>query len=415
MLEDFQPSRRPAPARLRDNDGQTDAATPPETTKSARILPVVKAPADTSEPEPIPTPDPPARKRFDIKRFIHKPRNKKQWAMLVAGIVLLAGGITAFALTRPDPPPPVVQKEEPKPEPPAPTTGPSPLTGVEVALELHKRPVTGVMIENSPDARPQAGLKEAGVVFEAVAEGGITRFLALFQEAQPANIGPVRSVRPYYLDFLLPFDAAIAHVGGSPEALAQIRDGGIKDLDQFVNAGAYSRSPNRFAPHNVYTNMAALDGLNQAKGFTASAFTGFPRKPEAPNPAPSAKGIDLAISSFLYNVRYDYVAASNSYNRSEGSRPHLDEPSGAPLSPKVVLALVMNRGIHPDGQHTVYGTTGSGQLYLFQDGVLQEGTWQKADRKSQFVFTDATGAPLKLNPGQTWITLVNAGAVAVTP
>src|SRR3989344_4870304 len=128
--------------------------------------------------------------------------------------------------------------------PPKPVTIASPLTGLQVAPELAQRPVTAIMIENSLDARPQSGIQEAGVVFEAIAEGGITRFISLYQEAQPTYIGPVRSLRPYYIDWAVPFDASIAHIGGSPDALAQIRNGG-KDLDQFFNSGSYSRISSR--------------------------------------------------------------------------------------------------------------------------------------------------------------------------
>jgi hypothetical protein len=104
------------------------------------------------------------------------------------------------------------------------------------------------MIENSPDARPQSGLQDAGVVVEAIAEGGITRFLTLFQESQPQYIGPVRSLRPYYIDFAAPFQAGIAHVGGSPEALSRVRNGSYRDLDQFFNSAYFSRISARPAP-----------------------------------------------------------------------------------------------------------------------------------------------------------------------
>jgi hypothetical protein len=144
------------------------------------------------------------------------------------------------------------------------TTVASPLTGVQVPPELAKRPVTGIMIENSIYARPQSGIQDAGVVFEAIAEAGITRFLTLYQDAKPQYIGPVRSLRPYYIDWAGSFDASIAHIGGSPDALKRIRNGG-KDLDQFFNSGSYWRQPTREAPHNVYTSFKLLDRLNRQK------------------------------------------------------------------------------------------------------------------------------------------------------
>lgn len=358
-------------------------------------------------------PQPKRRKRLTWLRFRHQDLSRKQWVLVIAIIILLlgGGGTGAYYLYKYFTKIPKQAAVKPKAkvtEPLKPTTEPSRLTGVEVATELNQRPVTGIIIENSPEARPQAGLKDAGIVYEAIAEGGITRFLALFQESQPDYIGPVRSARPYFLDWLLPFDAAIAHVGGSPDALQQIKALGVRDLDQFANSGAYQRIAARFAPHNVYTSTTQLDALMKAKGFTSSTFTSFPRKKEAPGTQPTARTIDFTVSGYLYNVRYEYDALSNSYKRNEGGKPHIDERSGAQLQPKVVIGLVMGYGIASDGQHSVYKTTGSGVMYVFQDGAVTQGTWRKDDRKTQFVFMDAQGAPLKLNPGQTWLTVVDA-------
>lgn len=283
----------------------------------------------------------------------------------------------------------------------------SPLTGAEVSsAALANRPVTGLMIENSQDARPQSGLNEAGIVVEAVAEGGITRFLALFQEATPQYIGPVRSARPYYLDYALAFDASFGHVGGSPDALNDIKNLGVKDLDQFFNAGAYWRTSDRAAPHNVYTSFEKLDALNTSKSYTSSKFTPLQRKKDVPQ-TPVASSIDFSVSGPLYNPHFQYDAATNTYKRSEGGEAHTDLRSGAQLSPKVVIALVMSKGTS-DGYHSSYADTGSGKAYVFQDGVVSEGTWSKPDRKGSLTLTDKNGLPLKLNAGQTWITLVGS-------
>lgn len=338
-----------------------------------------------------------------------KGRSKKQKALIIIiGLILLAlisfGGYKLYKKLTYKAPPPTVQKVEEAPPPP-PTTEPSKLTGVEIPIELNKLSVTGIMIENSPDARPQAGLKDAGVVFEAIAEGGITRFLALFQEAQPDYIGPVRSVRPYYLSWLQGFDAAVAHAGGSPAALAKIRSDGIKDLDHSGNGSTYNRVSNRYAPHNLYTSRAKLLEAEKSRGYGESNFTSFPRKQEKPLVPALAKAIDIKISSPLYNVHFDYDAASNSYLRSMGGLPHKDERSGIQITPKVVIALVIAQGIDPDGIHTSYQTIASGKAYIFQDGNVIDGNWSKTSDKDQIVFRDASGAPVQLNPGQTWITM----------
>jgi hypothetical protein len=360
-------------------------------------------------------PDTPKKKRR-LRLPFRKPHGKKEWILVsIAAVILLGaiGGSVYWFILRPKPAPVVVTKPpEKKAEIPKPTTEASKLSGLQVPFGVNEKPVTAVMIENSPDARPQAGLKDASIIFEAIAEGGITRFNAIFQDTAPDYIGPVRSVRPYYIDWFMPFDASIAHVGGSPQGLADIRSLGAKDLDQFANGGYYTRITDRYAPHNVYTSIAKLNELEQAKGFTTANYTGFDRKKEAKLATPTAKSIDFAISSFYYNVHYDYDAATNSYLRSEGGEPHRDDRSGAQLSPKVVVAPIMGRGIASDGQHTDYQTVGSGKVLVFQDGGITEGTWTKDSRTSQWKFTDAAGKALAFNPGQTWFTILDSTNLA---
>lgn len=290
--------------------------------------------------------------------------------------------------------------------PPKPMTYTVPLTGASVTDKaLTTRPVTAVMIENSPDARPQSGLKDAGVIYEAIAEGGITRFVALYQEARPALIGPVRSVRPYYVEWASAYDPGMAHIGGSSRALQMIRSGtyGV-DLDQFFNAGSYWRASDRYAPHNVYTNFDQLDALNASKNKTSSSFTALARKTDQKAKAPTASHINLPISSPLYNVDYDYEATSNSYLRKVGGEAHVDRETGQ-IAPKVVIALqaAMSRQLE-DGYREQIVTTGTGRAWIFQDGSVSEVTWQRPEAKSQITFVDSSGKTVNLNAGQTWIT-----------
>lgn len=358
------------------------------------------------------TPKNPKNRRFHL--------TKKQWIILgiVLGILILAGGgYWAWKIAHPPNKSgvgPIVKTK--KNEPPKPTTVASNLTGLPVDPAVNQRPVTGVMIENSPDARPQSGLDQAGVVFEAVAEGGITRFLALYQDTQPAYIGPIRSARPYYLMWLQGFDASIAHVGGSPEALNDIKSWGIKDLDQFANSGSYTRISSRYAPHNVYTGMANLNEIEAKKGYGASKYTGFARKADGPSKTPNASSIDFAISSYYYNAHFDYDSVHNRYVRSEGGAEHdqIDQAGNkVQITPKSVIALVMPQGIEADDLHTSYNTIGNGTMYVFQDGIAQQGTWSKTGGPNQFTFTDSKGQPFKLNAGQTWITVLgSAGGVS---
>jgi hypothetical protein len=327
------------------------------------------------------------------------------WIICIATIVVVAAGVATFySLQKPAKAVVVVKKVE--------KTKPgvkyySPLSGKLVDSEAAtKQAVTGVMIENSPDARPQSGIKNSGVVFEAIAEGGITRFLVLYQQEKPQLIGPVRSLRLYDIDWLAAFDAGIAHVGGSAQALAEIRNGSHRDLDQFFNSGSYWRASDRYSPHNVYTSFDRLDALNSAKGYTTSTFTGFSRIDGKPIKKPDATNINITISSSLYNSSYIYDAKTNTYARSQAGAPHMDREDGQ-ITPSVVVAVRVDETSElQDGYREVITTTGSGNATIFQNGTAIAATWHKADRGSQINFTDSAGKDIPLIRGQTWISAV---------
>lgn len=338
----------------------------------------------------------------------------KTTAALTLGIFLitLAAPLAAWFLT-PQPKQPETQaaaKIISEPPQPAPKKFYSPLTGAEVADEATtKRQVTGIMLENSMSARPQSGIKDSGVVFEAIAEGGITRLAVLYQEQRPGLIGPVRSLRPYYIDWMAPFDAAIGHVGGSANALKTIRNGSFKDIDQFFNGPYYWRATDRVSPHNVYTSFDKLDELNQKKGFTSSSFTGWPRKAEHAAETPNANKITIPVSSATFNVAYDYDRTTNSYIRFIGGAPSKDRESGQ-VTPKVVVAIKVPRHLgFEDGYREQMTTTGVGDAYIFQDGVVIQAHWRKDGQKNQMTFHDNNGRVVLLNPGQTWVTVVAPG------
>ena len=345
--------------------------------------------------------------------------SKKQKNIFLVIIILLIGasGAGAYALLNKKEPvvvpvtPVVIEK---KIEPPKPTTEASRLTGVQIPIELNKRPVTSIQIENSPDARPQSALNQAGVVFEAIAEGGITRFNASFLEAQPDYIGPIRSVRPYYAQLVAPFDPIFVHAGGSGDGLAKLAELGLKDLDHGANGGAFQRVSDRYAPHNLYSSMSALDVASKSRGYLTSEVKSFVRKAEKPSTAPTAKSIDMVISSALYNTHYDYDKDNNSYKRSMAGAPHVDHKSGTQIAPKVLVALVTP--FNQNGIYSVYGVVGTGNGYIFQDGDVTAINWTKSSDKEQFKFTDSLGKEVGLNPGQTWFTLVkNAPSVTFAP
>jgi hypothetical protein len=284
----------------------------------------------------------------------------------------------------------------------------SPLTGVKVPDEATtKLPVTGIMIENSPDARPQSGLKQAGIVYEAIAEGGITRFLALYQEAKPQLIGPVRSLRMYYLDWAAGYQASITHFGGSAASLTEVGNGSYRNLDLMAAGGQYYwRATDRYAPHNVYTTFAKLDALNTKKGYATSTFTPWPRQDGKPSATPNATSIDIHISGPLYDSHYAYDATTNTYLRNVDGKPSTDREDGQ-IAPTVVVAMKVDMStVLQDGYREDIGTTGSGQATIFQDGIATNATWHKNGRMDPLTFTDVAGKEISLDRGQTWVVAV---------
>jgi hypothetical protein len=347
---------------------------------------------------------------INCRSWIHKHR---KIVLIVGGItiVLVSGITTFFVLSKPIKTPVIVKKvEKPKPKPVI-VKYYSPLTGNLVTDQAATtKPVTGIMIENSPNSRPQSGLKDSGVVFEAIAEGGITRFLVLYQSEKPQLIGPVRSLRLYDVDWLAAFNAGIGHVGGSANALTEIRNGSYRDLDQFFNPDSFWRATDRYAPHNVYTSFEKLDALNAAKGYTSSTFTGFTRTDGKTSATTDATSIDITISSFLYNSSYTYDATNNNYLRYQGGEAHIDRESGQ-ITPSVIVAMRVDEStIFEDGYRESITTIGSGAAVIFQNGTAISATWNKPSKLDQITFTDAAGADIPLVRGQTWIAAIPNGA-----
>lgn len=286
-----------------------------------------------------------------------------------------------------------------------------------------RRPLA-VMVENHVDARPTLGLSRADVIYEAVAEGGITRFLAIYLCQDAGDIAPIRSARTYFLDWLSEYDAAYVHVGGAntpgpANALGQIRDYDIKDMDQFgVGFPTYWRGTDRLAPHNVHSTTTKLWEAASELGFGAADeenkrwdedFKKWKFKDEA---SLEKRGDQKPVTvpywdqSPAYTVTWQYDKNTNSYLRYHTDAAQNDPVTEEQLSAKNVIVQFQkertaNDG-YPDG-HLLYGTIGSGDALIFQDGKVIEGTWVKASRVARSKFLDSSGQEVELNRGTVWI------------
>lgn len=322
------------------------------------------------------------------------------------------------------------------------------LTGKKLGSEAELTlPTYCVQTPNGLDgARPQAGLDEAGVVFEAIAEAGITRFAAIYQNPTTAVIGPIRSLRIYYLQWDTPFDCTIVHAGGSGDALAAVANG-YKDLTEnysYMYRGTYSTR--RW--NNLFTTSTELAIMNSDRGYGGSDIKGFTRMtPEESSRSRvdssveerlviykastgkteslSASVQDIAVNfggMANYNVRYNYDTKTNTYLRSYASgTPHEvyacpegdlgeknpeDVCSLTQLAPSVVVAMIVSEKKASDNYHEDITTVGSGDVYVFQNGTATKGTWKKSSVAEQIRFYDASGAEIALAPGQTFVEAV---------
>jgi hypothetical protein len=274
----------------------------------------------------------------------------------------------------------------------------SQLTGLEVETEVAERPILGIMIENSEAARPQTGLNSAGIVFETVTEGGITRYLALYQEDTPDIVGPVRSLRPHFVDWVTGFDASVAHVGGSAEALQLVEEREAKSLTQFEYPDPYYRSDDRTAPHNMYVRTDGLRGLQDELEHSRSQFDEIPRSKDKASDNPEAGEITIDFSSPTYEVEFRYQEEGNSYARFLAGQPHIDAASDEQITVKNVIVIKM-----PD---TDIEAIGEGEAFVFKDGGVQEVRWQKDSYDTRLKIIDNEGNEVPLNRRDSWIAVI---------
>jgi hypothetical protein len=329
-------------------------------------------------------------------------------------------------------------------DPSIPKTEICPLNGAkftkqEMEVWKTRRPLA-VMIENSLDARPLSGLGDADIVYEAVAEGGITRFMGMYYCGAAFGdvvLAPVRSARIYYTKLVTEYDALYNHVGGAgncddptvderAKALCFIRRNKIKDMDQFgLDFKSCHRLSNRTNKEvayehtmacftdQLYKTAASRDWTNvDAKGVSwDKAFVSWKFKDSVSNQG-TVSNIKFQFWNNQpgYDVEWQYDAPTNSYKRVNGGEPAIDLNTDEQIMAKnVVVQLVKEIGPVDEHKHMLYEVTGTGKMLLFQDGQVVSGTWSKATPTTRTRFFDASNKEVQFSPGQIWIELVPSG------
>lgn len=362
------------------------------------------------------------------------PLRQRFWLVVVCALVLVSCGNNMSALpTAEVQPPPATATAMPTLVPatatPMPTLAPT-IVPTETAIALPDdltviplvrgqvttRPFM-MMIDNHPDAYPQSGLNRASVVFEALAEYGITRFMAVFP-GELANderpLGPVRSARLYFVQWAMGFGAFYAHAGGSPAGLELAQSTtAIVNLDALRNESSpyffRIETDTRVAPHNLYTNGSLLQERAAAEQPFTRTDVGFRYRLALPA---DQRGAAQAFSYyFLYDdapVGWQYDPTSNNYFRTRYGKAAIDEVTNTQLATQnVVVMQVEEAPIEGDPKSRIdQKVVGTGKAILYRDGLREEITWQKDSPEAPLQFLDANGKDVQFTAGQIWISAV---------
>jgi hypothetical protein len=291
----------------------------------------------------------------------------------------------------------------------------NPLTGVlyDTPQPWENRPVLGVKIGNSSPERPQAGLDRADLVYEELAEGGVTRFLAFFLTNSPDRIGPIRSCRTVDPQILAPIGGLFGYSGGVQFVVDAVRAvPNVKDVGANVRGDAYVRDPSRTMPYNLYTSATRLlrgqtgqpplqpqfDFLGSADDITAGGVPGT--------------SVNANFEAGDPPVHYAYDPSTHSYLRFIGSRRHTTEDGQLAFRNVVIEIVSVTSGTYTDHAGNIthdINLVGSGRAIVFRGGRALEGTWSRSSRSEPTKLRDASGSPLRLAPGHTIVELVPSG------
>jgi hypothetical protein len=267
-----------------------------------------------------------------------------------------------------------------------------------------------VMIENQADARPQTGLTHADVVYEALAEGGITRFIALFLSGDAPVVGPVRSLRHYFAFFAAEYGADVIHIGASPEGYAWRDAMHMGHLDETYGDPGFTRVTWRPPPHNAYTDTATDRGFLQQRGWQQNRSWGPLLISDSPSRGELvAENIQLHFKPWQYRVDYAWDVVRERYLRSMEGAPHLDAVTGERIAPATVVvqfAQVDPISNDPKLRLDVNLIGGGGQLLVFSNGNRRDGFWIKSAAASPSVWLDVGGQPIDIPPGPVWVEVV---------
>lgn len=296
-----------------------------------------------------------------------------------------------------------------------------PLTGMPLAAGADpNRPALAVKIDNldapRESALPQTGLPKADVVFEEIVEGNITRLVAVYQSQTPGRVGPVRSARTTDVHLLPQLGKVLlAWSGGNGGVIGAVRgSAAIVDLGHDAASGAYARDRSRRAPHNLYVQTDDLWGRGAGVGPPPALFRYRAAGQGNPPTAKPAKGvrIEWGAGAASSPVAWTWDPASGRYLRDQSGRPHLDADGSRVSAPNVVVLATDYGRSAADSRSPEAKTVGRGEAFVYTNGTIVHGTWDRPSEDRPASLVDDAGQPILLTPGPTWVELPRPGGFA---
>ncbi|MCL2616659.1 MAG: DUF3048 domain-containing protein [Defluviitaleaceae bacterium] len=356
--------------------------------------------------------------------------------MIVLALVLSlagcqAGPPQAATETMATPTPRPMQTPTPTPEPtptpvPLPTSPPnmgvSNLTGEYIYIGATGRRPVAIVIDNIRRALPQSGLAQADILYEVLAEGGVTRLMAIFKDFDTDRIGPVRSARSYFIDFAVDHDAIFIHHGGSPQSLADLRSMNIDRLDGMAEAQVFWRDRSRPMEHSSFTGAERIwarindRDMRQQLSTTHEGPFGFFPAPSSPRESKPAEEFEIRFTQG-YTTRMAFNAETGLYAMYTSSGPRIDEEIGEQLTfSNIIVQNTQVRMIPGDdaGRRDV-ATVGQGTGYLFTNGRVAPIRWAKPSRAQPTRWYNDQGLQLNLNQGRTYIAVADSSPIILDP
>lgn len=284
-----------------------------------------------------------------------------------------------------------------------------PLTGLDAKSNVDDR-ITAVMINNHTKARPQTGLSKADIVFEILAEGDITRFLAMYQSEIPDVVGPVRSAREYYFNLADDYGALYVYHGAAKFVDKMIKDEGVDYINGALhdNDGVlFKRSTDRKAPHNSYLQLNAVKDEAKKQGYkTTMDYKSLPFKKKGDKVEGSdATHVKIHYSNEYdaYNPEYHYDNEKQVYTRYAGGEQTVEKEDSAPVEVSNLFVIETAHEVFDNEGRRKVDLKSGGTAYLFQQGKMQTLEWKNQDGK---IIPVKNGEEIGFIPGQTWVNVI---------